>query len=77
MYLAYYSRVYVNVTTMNIAPDQDNTYISFGPCLSGGNKLTPERQGPKDIYRIRLIAAPLLNRAPGNVESPVFGVFLE
>ena len=29
-------------------------------------------------YRIRLIAAPLLNRAPpGNVKSPVFGFFLD
>ena len=30
-----------------------------------------------DIYRIRFNAAPLLNRARGNVKSPVFGVFLE
>ena len=29
------------------------------------------------VYRIRVNAAPLLNRAPGNVESPVFGVFIE
>ena len=28
-------------------------------------------------YRIRVIAAPLLNWAPGNVKSLVFGVFLE
>ena len=28
-------------------------------------------------YRIRLIAAPLLNRAPGNLKSPIFGLFLE
>ena len=33
--------------------------------------------GGKSKYRIRLIAASLLNRAPGNVESPVFGGFLE
>ena len=28
-------------------------------------------------YRIHFNAAPLLNRTPGNVKSPVFGVFLE
>ena len=31
----------------------------------------------KNAYRIRVIAAPLLNWAPGNVKSLVFGVFLE
>ena len=29
------------------------------------------------IYRFRLIAAPLLSRAPGNVKSLAFGLFLE
>ena len=31
---------------------------------------------PED-YHIHVNAVPLLNRAPGNVKSPVFGVFLE
>ena len=49
MYLAYYSSV--NVTTMNIAPDQDSTYISFGPCLSGGNKFNSRKTGSKRYIR--------------------------
>ena len=28
------------------------------------------------MYRIRSNATPLFNRAPGNVKSPVFGIFL-
>ena len=55
MYLAYYSRAYVNVTTMNIAPDQDNTYISFGPCLSGGNKFNSRKTGSKRYISTILI----------------------
>ena len=40
-------------------------------------KIDFEQFGTHLKYRIRVIAAPLLNRAPGNVKSPVFGVFLE
>ena len=60
MYLAYYSRAYVNVTTMNIAPDQDNTYISFGPCLSGGNKFNTRKTGSQRYIPYPLDCSPTL-----------------
>ena len=39
--------------------------------------LKMEKSSVINEYRIRSNAAPLLNRAPGYVKSPVFGVFLE
>ena len=59
MYLAiaYCSRV---VTTMNIAPDQDSTYISFGSCLSGGNKFNTRKTGSKRYVSTILISDQVL-----------------